>query len=43
MFLQDNEGMKKICQGWGMNYSEAFAGAQLMRPYNEKKLLTDKL
>lgn len=26
-----------------MNFSEAFAGAQLMRPYSSKKLLTDKI
>ena len=26
-----------------MKFSEEFAGAQLMRPYNSKKMLTEKL
>ena len=35
--------MKKICEKWGMNYTEAFAGWQLMRPYSKNKLLTKKV
>jgi len=35
--------MKKVCEGWGMNYTEAFAGWQLMRPYSKNKLLTKKV
>lgn len=43
MFLQDVILMRKICEGWGMTYSDHFAGMTLMRPYSTKKLLTKKV
>ena len=43
MFLQDVDQMRKICVGWGMNYSDHFAGMTLMRPYSSQKLLTKKV
>ena len=38
-----NEGMKNICEEWGMKYTDAFAGWQLLRPYSKNKLLTKKV
>jgi hypothetical protein len=38
-----NEGMKSICEEWGMKYTDAFAGWQLLRPYSKNKLLTKKV
>lgn len=35
--------MKRICESWGMPYSDHFAGFTLMRPYNNKKLLTKQV
>lgn len=43
MFLQDVSLMRKICEGWGMPYSDHFAGMTLMRPYSSNKLLTKKV
>jgi len=35
--------MKSICKEWGMNYTDSFAGWQLMRPYSKNKILTKKV
>jgi len=43
MFLQDVHEMKQICESWGLPYSDHFAGMTLMRPYNSKKMLTQKV
>ena len=43
MFLQDTDKMKEVCRGWGMKFSDEFAGAQLLRPYSSKKMLTEKI
>lgn len=38
-----SEGMKEVCSQWGMKYTDAFAGWQLLRPYTKNKLLTKKV
>jgi len=35
--------MKEICLSWGMKYNDAFAGWQLLRPFNPNKRLTKKV
>ena len=35
--------MEEICNIWGIKFAEQFAGAQMMRPYNSKKMITEKV
>ena len=35
--------MKDICLAWGIKYNDAFAGWQLLRPFNPNKRLTKKV
>ena len=35
--------MEEVCELWGIKFADQFAGFQMMRPYNPKKMVTEKV
>lgn len=43
MFFRDADKMKEICSRWGIKFRDSFASAQMLRPYDQKKNIYQKI